>query len=615
MAFNDEINKTSSKKILILEMDKPVDVRSINYAPGVWVKFISPGSQDIIDDSGNVGYYGNRTDDYKNIQSLMAAGNKYTEYASLALLETAGQGWFYDTATTKVYFILQDYNSPEYYAPLPGAAIGFTMGLDETTDNYYEDIYYEPRLLSAPNLSKQKDPLYYGLLQYNAPTFELSNNDGFFDTYSTQQLYNQPYRVFLTFEGLPYSEALQVYEGKIKEFEHDFVKFRMIGLDAREALSRQLPINNFSNTDTTATFYFAGLADKDSGTPVPIIFGPVINVPAYRTSAGNWTFADTTDNAIDATIVVVDKDDAVFSHGGTETDGTFTGADTTGKLYVTCTQSTIKNGLDVIKHCIEEFEGKVYDSANYDTIEWTKERGNVKDIGLWIGKGKLKTTAQVIEYVCVDNQGVFDVLGSGLYTFRTYQKDRIPTHEIYADEPLDDGAIRHPADEILSSVKVEYSEDMKDRESRIYHNTDHEALVYGIAGGYRELPKPYKTHLTSLADAIIISERIMIQSNAIPNNIELSTKTQNIALRILDSLMFHYVRQNGNEVLPRSRFEVLGVGLNLSDFEIDIKIKQIEEDNNVYAILDGGDPTDSFDYYDGGTPTSRPAQIISGRQI
>ena len=581
MSFNDEVIKTTSKKIVILEIDRAVEERTINYAPGVWVKFISPGSEDIIDDFGNVGYYGNRTTGKKNIQSLNVGGEKYTEYASLALLETAGQGWFYDTATTKVYFILEDYNPPEYYVVVaPGAAIGFTMGKDETNDNYYEDIYYEPRLLSVSNLSKQKDPLQFGLIEYNTPTFELSNNDGFFDTYSTQQLYNQPYRVFLTFEGLAYSEALQVYEGKIKDFEHDFVKFRMIGKDAREALSRQLPINSFSNTDTTADFYFAGLADKDSGTPVPIIFGPVINVPAYRTSAGNWTFADTTDNAIDATIVVVDKDDAVFSHGGTGTDGTFTGADTTDKLYVTCEQSTIKNGLDVIKYCISEFEAIAFTAANYDTVEWNRETLNVKDIGLWIGKGKLKTTAEVIEYVCIDNQGVFDPLGDGKYTFRTYDKDRIPTCAILADEVLDDGAIKHPADQILSSVKIEYSEDLKEKESRIYENIDYEAEVYGIAGGYRELPKPYKTHLTSLADAIVISERIMEQSNAIPNNIELSTKTQNIRLRILDNLLYHYVRQNGNEVLARSRFQVLGVGLNLNDFEIDIKIKQIAEDDS-----------------------------------
>ena len=44
MAFNDEINKTSSKKILILEMDKPVaelyiDDRGIGYR-GSWLDVI-----------------------------------------------------------------------------------------------------------------------------------------------------------------------------------------------------------------------------------------------------------------------------------------------------------------------------------------------------------------------------------------------------------------------------------------------------------------------------------------------------------------------------------------------------------------------------------------------
>ena len=84
-------------------------------------------------------------------------------------------------------------------------------------------------------------------------------------------------------------------------------------------------------------------------------------------------------------------------------------------------------------------------------------------------------------------------------------------------------------------------------------------------------------------------------------------------MRILDNILYTFARQNGNEVLARSRFQVLGINLNLSSYEVGITIKQIEEDDNNYSIIDGGTPATDYDYYDGGSPSSRPTNIIDGR--
>ncbi len=613
MSFNDELNKTNSHKIVLLEMDTPLTERKINYGPGRWVVFVTPGKQDVPDDFGNIGFYGERNDAYKNIQSVNAGGDSLPEMASFAAWEATSEGWFYDEATTKVYMVLESFDPPESFVVVaPGAAIGFSYLADD--NKYYQDVYYEPRLIDVPNLSKSKDPLYYGIIQYQAPSFSFNNEDGFFDTFSQLALYNQPYRVFYTFAGLAYSEALQVYQGRIKEFAHDFTTFKMIGKDPRESLSRQLPINTFSNSDSSLPFYDAGIADKDDGKPVPIAFGPVIGGRAYRTSSGKWTFADTTFNSILATISVYDKDGVAFSHAGTETDGTFTGADPSPlkDLYVDFTQDTVKNGLDVISDNAANYEGIAFNSSNYDLVELTGEKHGVKPMGLWIGDGNLMTTADIVEQVCNDNQGIFDPLADGRFTFRTLNPKRVPTHEIFEDETLDDGSMIHPTDEVLSSIKVAYSEDLLEKQDRYIHNLDFQAEVFGIMGDYREQPKPYKTRLTTKADAQTLSVKIMDQSSKIPNTITLATKTQNIGLRILDNCIYWYKRQNGNTVLARSRFQVLGIDMNLSNFELYLTIRQIREDDDTYFIIDGGDSTTDYDYYDGGDSTTTPDVTIQG---
>ena len=614
MGFNEELAKPNSHKIVLLEMDIPLDATFVNVEPGMWGFNPSPGEEDVIDDFGNVGYYGDRNGQYKNIQSLNVAGEQYIEYTSLADLRTAGKGWFYDSTIPFFYFILEDYNPPEFYVVVaPGAAIGQSFNPYDTI--YFEDIIYPPRIKSLQNLSKKKDPSYYGIIQYQSPSFELDNEDGFYDDYAQLQLYNQPYRVFLTFAGLDYSEALQVYQGRIKEFSQDHTSFRMIGKDPRESLSRQLPVNTFSNSDTTLPFYFAGLDDKDDGKPVPIAFGSVINGRAYRTGAGAWTFADTTYNTIDALAVgsVVKKDGTTFAFAGTGTNGTFTGADHTDDLYVTFTQSTVANGLDVIPDCIENYEGIAYNSANYDTVEWELEKANVADTGIWIGDGHLMTCADIIEKVCNENQGIFDPLPSGKYTFRTYQKLRFPTFEIYEYEKLDDGMLTHPTDEILSSIKIAYSQDLLEKQYIYVDNVDYQDAVYGIMGSYRTQKKPYETNLTSKADAQALSVTIMEQNNTVPNIISFSTKIQNIKMRLLDSALYYHKRQSGKSILPRSRYQVLSIGINLSDFGMDFVLKQIEEDDSIYMILDGGDSETAYDYYGGATSLVRPDHIFMGR--
>ncbi|MBW1853117.1 MAG: hypothetical protein JRJ00_00290 [Deltaproteobacteria bacterium] len=603
--FNDFIEKPSSKKITIIEIDSPVTATWVNYQAGIWYTMLSPNGNRLIDINGDVGYWGTENATYYNIQSLNIQGELYNEVASIAQCISTSKSWYYNQSTTEMYIHFDSFNPPEVYEIIAaGAAIGFSNEIDSTTNNFYEDVYYEPLIQNVPKLSKKKDSLFFGILQYQGGSISFDNTGGYFDDFATRDLYGQPVRILLTFEGLDYSEAQTVYTGRVEDFTHDFTRFKLKVADLRKLLSRSLPVNNLTLTD-----YPTMDSDLD-GTPIPIAFGSIIKAPTYRTSSGNWIFADTEFNSIDSGIVVYDEDGTVFTHGGTETDGTFTGTDTDDSLYVTFTQSSVANGLDIIADILDNYEGIAFDANNYDTVEWTSEKSSVSDEGIWIGKGNILTSVDVIEQVCTDNQGIFDVLADGRYTFRSFNADRIPEYEVFEDELLNDPSIDYDSEEYLSSVKVEYAKNLQNSDYQIYTNSDFQSEVYARYRQYKE--RIFTTALTSQADAVTLTDDVMEQSKFIYPKITLTTKIQNIGLRILDNVLYEYKRLNGKIILNRSSFQVLGINLNLTSYEMTLEIKQIKEFSREYRILDGGDSSTDHDYYDGGDSTTDYDIVVDG---
>lgn len=610
MTFADYIEQPQSKKIAIVEVDAPLkDLIWLNYQDGIWFTTLTPGSQELVDDHGNTAYWDGRNDQYYNVQSLNVSGELYGEAASLAACMSTEKSWFYDTDTTKMYIHFDDWNIPEFYQIVsPGAAIGFTNETAETS--YYEDIYYEPLIQSIPNITKKRDALFYGLIQFQGGSITFNNTNGYFDSFADLDLYNQPVRIKLSFEGLPFSEAETVYTARVDKFSQpNFSTFNMKLLDIRKALSRELPVNEFNSTD------HPNMDSKYWGTPIPIAYGDIIKAPAYKTSSGNWTFCDTEFNAVTTGIIVSEVANGVESqilHGGTETDGTFTATDTDKNLYVRFTVS-LKNSLDVISSILEDYEGTSFNSLTYDTTEWAAEKNSAYDMSLWIGKGSTKKSIDVIEDVCVLNQGIFDVLADGRYTFRTSDENRPPTHEIKEDELLQDPFIDRPSDEYLSSVVIGYSKDLEAKEYEEYNNTDFESEVYGRYGKYRS--KIFNTALENETDAIALSNTIMNRSKFIFPKVSLRTKVQNIQARIMDNTLYECKRQNGNVVIARSLYENLGIVMDITAFEVSIEMRQIKETSDTYATYDGGDSTTDYDYIDGGDSTTDYDIIDGGGSI
>lgn len=570
MTFEDFLNKAESKKIVFNEIDVPLSgLYWTNSSPGIWKTRIVLGMELVEDDRGNFGYYGNQNTRYYNLGSVTASGTPLTKVASLVECLDTEQSFFFDQSTTDVYVHLLNFDPVDAFLSVNvGAIFGFTDQEDNTVNNYFQDTYYEARIKRIPNITKRRDSFFFGKLQYPSLSITYDNTDGFFDNFPELNLYGQPFRIKLSFEGLDYSQALTVYTGRVDKFVGNFAEYKLSVIDLRKLLARTLPVNKFNTSD------FPDISEDIDGFAIPLIFGSVIKGPAYKISSGVWKFADTEFLDIDFGITVYREDGSIFSHGGTETDGIFTGTDTDDSLFVSCRQSTVENGLDVISHILDKYNGIPFSSGNYDTDEWNTEKSNVPNIGLWVGQGGLKTIVQVIEQVCTDSQGIFDPLADGRFSFRTFDKDKDPSVTFSQDDLMSDPQIVYDPAEFLSSVDIQYSKNIQAGTAQNYPNNLFEPEVFARYNQYRSRLIP--SSLTSVEDSINLSDKIMDQAKEIKPIISFPVRVSYIGQKILANVSFIFGRQNGKIIIPESKYQILGIIVNLSTFQIQFIIKFID---------------------------------------
>jgi hypothetical protein len=616
MTYDGMLDKPQSKKITLVEIDSPIYPTWVNYSPGIWQTLLTPGIKEYTDDYGNSYYWGDKNNAYYNIQSLNVAGDLYNEVFSITDCHDTNKSWYYDKDTTILYIHLESWNPPEYFTTVaPGAAIGFTNQIDNTCNNYFEDVYYEALIESIPNMSKSKDNLFFGLIEFEGGTISFNNTGGYFDDFASRDLYGQPVRLYMSFEGLDISEREIIYTGKVEDFTFDFSTFKLVVADARKTLTRSLPVNTLSVDD------YPDMDEDLEDTPIPIAFGSVTGGLAYRTSTANYIFCDTEYNDVTSGIYVYNEDGTEIPTLSTGTDGTFvvdyegdysasttyaiddivysedeeglyiavaasTGQDVTDddyweelvsdsdNVYVDFTVS-VTNGLDVIANLLENYQGIEYNSSNFNTAEWEEEQPDIFDVGLWLGDGEELTTIEVIEQICTDNQTIFDVMKDGRFTARSFDQYRESTYEILEDELLSDPSIDYESEEYLTSIDIDYSYDYLSEEYSNYSNTDYQDEVYGRYRTYAT--ESFETWLTNSDDAAALSEKIMDQSKYIQPKVTLKTKMQNIGMRILDNIYYTCSRQNGNNVIPRSLYQVQSISLDMINYEMTFIIKKIRE--------------------------------------
>jgi hypothetical protein len=593
MSFDTEKIKPSSKKIVLVEIDKPVIVdHLINHEAGIWETTLYTTTT-VLGSDLEIGYYGdiNSTIEYNNIKSCKVDGVNYTQVFSLADLRLQNEGFYFDKANQKVYFHFNNWEQPLDKKISVGQVEGYCDKVDQVRADgcYYNDIYYAPRVLSLPSFSKKKDSNFFGVIQYQGGTIVIDNTDSDdnFDDVNDFDIFGQPIRVFFGFEGFEYNEYKQLIQGYIEDYDIDESKFKINFQDYRKQLSREIPIRQFSQTD------YPYLADDLVNTYKPLAWGYVrgraaICLNQYEAEPFQFMFVDTTDhdatelimvyvNGIEKTPSNVDLTAGTFELSDVQVDDNFDDVTCDFIGFDVSDSGQYANGFDVIVDIIEIYDNIPFLTSNYNDADWFIARAAGRDVGLYV----IEPT-QIIELIGKITDacdGIFFFQGDGKRTARVYSASRAITKTIQSDEWLKGSFIKkHPSTEYLTSVIIKYNEnESNDNDNTKYKqilNNTYEDEVFNIYKKYQQ--KTFPTILAWEVDAVAKAENIMSFSKIIPEIVTRKTASQNIDLEIMDFVVAEHNRQS-DTTKDWKVYEILGIRPDPLKAEVTLTMKEIRD--------------------------------------
>ncbi|HSV96766.1 MAG TPA: hypothetical protein VLM75_07510, partial [Spirochaetota bacterium] len=158
----------SLNKTILVEIDIPIRRDTcINVEPGIWGHRINWDGVVVPGSDGLTGYYEDEASAIVKVGSCYVDSVAYTKCLTWESLRLQDEGFLFDPATQTIYFHFDDFGPPMQRLLRLGATTGFCdkAMLDDSgrpVGSMYEDIYYEPRILSVPSIGVSKDPLFFG---------------------------------------------------------------------------------------------------------------------------------------------------------------------------------------------------------------------------------------------------------------------------------------------------------------------------------------------------------------------------------------------------------------------------------------------------------------------
>lgn len=595
MGYADFIKKTTSDKILLIEMDLGRN-QQLWYNDRAWVwacrwrisEFIKNiGDGNIGDENIGAGML----KDFIKIGSCFGDGEVYVEQVDYANVITTEKSWWYDSDNFIFYIHCVDNDEPQIHYPI----IGMIMGISNK-GGYYDGLFYEPRLKEVMTIDKSKDSLYYGIIRYDGGEMSFRNNDGFFDNILNSIIAGQPIRGKFGGNDLAYADFEDVFTCYIDNASLDVDEFNVSVVDNRKKLSLKLPINKFGLEE------FPYLDPDDVGKDIPLGYGeiyhaPVICINKMQTGTPDRIFkiCDTSkhDGIEDVVAFYKKVDDGYTAVVFTEqlTDGTVTITDAAWKAdggekkkYV-CDYKGVKTGatylqnpLDIIKDILAIFLSIVYNATNYNTAEWVISTAHEMSNNIGLFLEKQKRIDDIIEEIS-NGLGNFIVQDDSKYTFRIFDENRAITGTIDKEEMLQSGGlpqINWDGVEFLSSANIGYKRDWSKNTYRWYLKDNLRNRIYSEYKRYSD--EDFETLLTNEADAIKRAEHMMNLYQIIPPIYDVTTKTQYIQAEIMDMMNFQVNRISDTAAEDKYvKVEIVNLSKNLLDDLMSLSGRYIED--------------------------------------
>jgi hypothetical protein len=315
-----------------------------------------PGTVVVTDDNSNTGYYPYTNDSHYKFSSVKIDSYDYAQVSSVAEVLTTDASFYYDNATTAMYFHVHLDEALLSKSVVIGRAIGFSYNIDGMIGDgfYLNDFYYEPRISAVPSMKWSIDPLFYGLHKYQPVNIGLYNNDGELDDWDSRNLFGQAARIYV--------DNVLKYSGFIEDYNQSWSDLSVKLQDLRKSLSQPVATRTLKEAD------YPYLSESYIDKIVPVAYGKNLGRDAQLLT-GDYVGTYHTFIICDTTYNPVASLDAVYIDGTAATPvnvdltlGTFqlTQAAVSGNTdAVTCDFTVaIDDSVAIIKDIMWRYDGK-----------------------------------------------------------------------------------------------------------------------------------------------------------------------------------------------------------------------------------------------------------------
>jgi hypothetical protein len=490
------------------------------------------------------------------------------------LVLTTDDSYFYDSSTSELTFRLAGSKVPPTNKIFAGVATGSTKGVD---DDYYKlSVYYEPRITDIFSINTKKDPLYFGILQFQSGSVKSINTDGKYDDWRSLNVFAQPARLLIGNRGDTYANFVQVFSGFIENDSTNWNDFSVRIQDPRKRLT-----NTVTGLILTQSVY-PFLSDSNNNKPAPVAYGPNLNASTIclneEATASEYTFLfiDTTYNnptSVDAVYLdgVEVSPSSVDLNGGTFIIQSSALQDGFTNVTVDFTMP-ITNGVAIIKDLMEIKGATPYIDSLWDKTEVDAAELASRNTSLYIDD---ETDVKgAIERVAEDIDALFFAKDNGLYTIRIFDLNRTTSKKILQDEWISGPKISNNGSEFLTSAIVEFNNDLSKNTAQQIENLDYKDAAFDIYKTFKT--RKFPSGLTSQVDALAKGATILQFSS---NVADIVTRSVNMDDH-LDLVIMDFVTASPKTRPAESEtfetWEILGMNKSFQSNQIDLTLRFIK---------------------------------------
>jgi len=365
------------------------------------------------------------------VQTLPAVGSVLVDDITLVeastLLECSNnvESFYWDGVN--LYVHCKNHDSPYLHTVNIGVVSGYSKeGFTPIGANQF----YTSRLIGVPSISKSRDPLYWGKLQYEGGSVNINNADGNLDLLGeSYDVYGNQARISIGFEDQDYSEYQRLFTGFVETLQIDERNCSISFKDRRKQLTKKII---YACSSLNALEAIEEILNVNYGIPYNALYYNTTLWDAAKPKAYNVTInMQTAQSAIEVIQSICESTFGVFM---TDPDGKYS-------------FKVIRPG-DAAEFIIPEYDILNYPVATYDPSEVISSTkvGYARD---WT------TTGSAYTYLNDTTQEATIYARYKTYnerTFNTYLDD-ITAAQVFSDVILDYSGTIRPTIDIEVPIK------------------------------------------------------------------------------------------------------------------------------------------------------------------